>query len=152
MPLVSSDVNGNLLVLWHDLQFIDDLSLNFPFCVFARMSNSVKDHMVGKFPEVFWEELSSEPMRCPEMIIEFCENAEPYCIFFFRERAALQRNAHECYTTCNEEPPIHNAASRHASQAGFSDSSLRNIYKIFSQPHRAGRFKLSVYRLDNSVA
>ena len=48
--LVSSDVNYNLLVAWHDLQLINVLSQKFPACVSATMSESVKEEIVGEFP------------------------------------------------------------------------------------------------------
>ena len=51
--LVSSDVNYNLLVAWHDLLFIIVLSPNFPACVSAMMSESAKDRILDEFPEVF---------------------------------------------------------------------------------------------------
>ena len=76
--LVSSDVNYNLLVAWHDIQFINVLSPNFPACVSATMSESVKEEIVGEFPEVFRDTLTEKPMRVPE--IELRENAVPYCI------------------------------------------------------------------------
>ena len=78
--LVSSDVNYNLLVAWHDLQFINVLSPNFPVCVSATMSESVKEEIVDEFPEVFRDSLTEEPMRVPEMRIELRDNAVPYCI------------------------------------------------------------------------
>ena len=67
---VSSDVNYNLLVAWHDLQFINVLSPTFPECVSATMSESVKEQIVDEFPEVFRDTLTEEPMRVPEMWIE----------------------------------------------------------------------------------
>ena len=78
--LVSSDVNYNLLVAWHDLQFINVLPQNFPACVSATMSESVKDQIVDEFPEVFRDMLTEKPMRVPEMQIELRDNAIPYCI------------------------------------------------------------------------
>ena len=65
--LLSSNVNYNLLVAWHDLQFINVLSQNFPACVSATMSESVKEQVVDEFLEVFRDILIEEPMRVPEM-------------------------------------------------------------------------------------
>ena len=65
--LLSSNVNYNLLVAWHDLQFINVLSQNFPACVSATMSESVKEQVVEEFLEVFRDILIEEPMRVPEM-------------------------------------------------------------------------------------
>ena len=56
--LISSDVNYYLLVAWHNLQFINVLSQNFPACVSAAMSESVKEEIVGEFPEVFRDTLN----------------------------------------------------------------------------------------------
>ena len=78
--LVNSDVNYNLLAAWHDLQFINALSPNFPACVSATMSESVKEQIVDEFPEVFRDTLMEEPMRVHEMWIELRDNAVPYCI------------------------------------------------------------------------
>ena len=78
--LVSSDVNYNLLVAWHDLQFINVLSPNCPACVSATMIESVKEEIVDEFPEVFRDTLTEEPMRVPEMRIELRDNTVPYYI------------------------------------------------------------------------
>ena len=72
--------NYNLVVAWHDLQFINVLSPNFPACVSATMSESVKVEIVDEFPEVFRDTLTEEPMRVPEMRIELRGNAVPDCI------------------------------------------------------------------------
>ena len=74
--LVSSDVNYNLLLAWHDLQFINVLLPNFPACVSATMSESVKDEIEDEFPEVFRDILMEKLMRVPEMRIEVVS----YCI------------------------------------------------------------------------
>ena len=83
--LVSSDVNYNLLVAWHDLQFINVLSQNFPACVSATMSDSVKDQIMGDFPEVFRDTLTVELMRVPEMRMELPDKAISYCIIAPRQ-------------------------------------------------------------------
>ena len=44
------------------------------------MSESVKEEIVGEFPEVFRDTLTEKPMRVPEMRIELRDNAVPYCI------------------------------------------------------------------------
>ena len=51
----------------------------FPACASATMSESVKEHVVDEFQEVFRDTLTEEPMRVPEMRIELCDNAVPYC-------------------------------------------------------------------------
>ena len=56
------------------------LSQNVPACVSATMGESVKEEIVGEFPEVFRDTLTEELMREPEMRIELRENAVPYCI------------------------------------------------------------------------
>ena len=41
--LVSSDVKYSLLVAWHDLEFIDVLSQNFPVCVSTTIGDSIEN-------------------------------------------------------------------------------------------------------------
>ena len=57
--LVSSDIKYSLLVAWHDLQLIEDLPQNFPACVSATVSDSIKDSLWKEFPKVFKDSLSA---------------------------------------------------------------------------------------------
>ena len=61
---------------WHDLQFINVLSPNFPARVSATMSESVKDQIVDEFLEVFRDTLTEEPMRVPEMRLPCLHNKD----------------------------------------------------------------------------
>lgn len=45
------------------------------------MSNSVREHVVEEFAEVFRDELSKEPMRFPEIRIALRDNAVPSVLF-----------------------------------------------------------------------
>ena len=47
--LVSSDVKCSLQVAWHDLQSINVLSQNFPACILATVSESMKNSVVKEF-------------------------------------------------------------------------------------------------------
>ena len=78
--LVSSDVRYSLLLSWHDLQFLDVLPRNFPASVSATVSESIRNSILGEFPEVFKDTLSATPMNCPPMKIHLVENYIPYCI------------------------------------------------------------------------
>ena len=80
MALVSSDVRYSLLLPWHDLQFLDVLSRNFPASVSATVSDSLQNSILGEFPEVFKDTLSATPMNCPPMKIHLVEDYVPYCI------------------------------------------------------------------------
>ena len=72
--LVSSDVKYSLLVAWHDLQFIDVLSQNFPACFSATVSKSIKNSVLKEFPVVFKDSLSATPMNCPTKDIHLVED------------------------------------------------------------------------------
>ena len=80
IALVSSDVKYSLLVSWHDLQFLDVLSQNFPACVSATVSDSIKTSILEEFPDVFKDTLSATPINCPPMKIHLIEDFVPYCI------------------------------------------------------------------------
>lgn len=78
MALVSSDVECSLLVSWHELQFIYVLSQNFPDCVTATVSDSIKNSILEEFPGVFEDTFSATPMNCPPMKIHLLEDYVPY--------------------------------------------------------------------------
>ena len=78
--LVCSDVRYSLLLSWHDLQFLDVLPRNFPASVSATVSDSIRNSILGEFPEVFKDTLSATPMNCPPMKIHLVEDYVPYCI------------------------------------------------------------------------
>ena len=78
--LVSSDVKYSLLLSWHDLQVLDVQSQNFPASVSAIVSDSIKNSILGEFPEVFKDTLSATPKNCPPMRIHLVEDYVPYCI------------------------------------------------------------------------
>ena len=65
--LVSSDVRYSLLLSWHDLQFLDVLSRNFPASASATVSESIRKLILGEFQRHFKcnsHELSSNENLC----------------------------------------------------------------------------------------
>jgi hypothetical protein len=78
IAIVARDVSHNVLVSWHDLQRLGVIPASFPACATASRMTCLKEVMMGEFPSVFKDELSSEPMKVGEMRIHLTEKYVPY--------------------------------------------------------------------------
>ena len=77
--LIVNDVNYGALVGWHDLQSLGVISKSFPSCMSTRLT-TVKEVLLGEFPNVFSDSLPDKPMNVGSMKIHMMERVSPYKI------------------------------------------------------------------------
>ena len=83
--IIAIDMNYGVLVIWHDLQCLSVIPRTFPACANTVRLECIRDMILGEFPSVFCDNLSTMPMNVGPMKIHLKYGYKPYQVLTARQ-------------------------------------------------------------------
>ena len=95
--IVANGMSHPALISWHDMIRLKMLPSQFPAFTAALSSSSIQSYIFEKFPNVFKDSLTEEPMRTDPVHIHLKENYVPYRVTSARQiPLRFREKADEC--------------------------------------------------------
>ena len=83
--IVADGMSHPALISWHDMIRLKMLPSQFPAYTAALSSSSIQENIFKKFPQVFKDSLTEEPMKTDPVHIHLKENYVPYRVTAARQ-------------------------------------------------------------------
>ena len=95
--IVGNGMSHPALISWHDMIRLKMLHSQFPAFTAALSSSSIQSYIFEKFPNVFKDSLTEEPMRTDPVHIHLKQNYIPYRVTSARQiPLRFREKADEC--------------------------------------------------------